>query len=308
MKVIFAGTPEFAAGNLRALIDSNHDVVAVITQPDKPGKRGKQPVPGPVKKTAAQHGLPVLQPEKLKVDDLISFDFDLLVVVAFGQILSDDLLAYPRFGCINVHTSLLPRWRGAAPIQRAILEGDEKTGVTIMEIDKGLDTGDMLAWQDFAIENHDTSATVFEKMLTTGGPLLVSVLDRIERGAIEPVKQSDSGACYAKKVQKEEAEISWQESNSAIDRKVRAFQPSPVAYTFLDDLRVKIHQGTPVTGDGEPGAILDVSKGGVRVACGEGAYLIERIQLPVGKGKILTPSDVLNGRTDLINTAASFNS
>lgn len=306
MKVIFAGTPDFAAGHLASLIGSHHELVAVISQPDRPGKRGKQPVASPVKQIAEAAGLSVLQPQKLQTTDLDGLDFDILVVVAYGQILTTDILRYPRYGCINVHASLLPRWRGAAPVQRSILEGDKTTGVTIMEIDEGLDTGDMLLWREFEIASDDTSASLFQKMLNMGQPLLIEALDRLEEGSLKAVPQDDSKSCYARKITKEEAQLDWNASNAVIDRKVRGYQPDPVAYTFLGDMRVKIHRGQPVEGSGKPGTIINVTKNGISVACGEGAYLIDQVQLPLGKGKVLDPMDVLNGRTDLLHAGAGF--
>ena len=306
MKVVFAGTPDFAAGHLQTLINSHHQISAVICQPDKPGRRGKQPVIGPVKKAAIAADLSILQPEKFAVTDLFELDFDLLVVVAYGQILSLDILKYPKFGCINVHASLLPRWRGAAPVQRSILAGDKTTGITIMEIDEGLDTGDILAAQAFPIEPDDTSGTVFSKMLQSGTKLLVETIDQLSSGQVVPVPQNDEATCYAGKIRLDEARIDWTDSASSIDLRVRAFHPAPVAYTYLGKMRVKIHRGHPVEGSGIPGTVIDINKSGIEIACGTGAYRIEQIQLSTGKGKVMSPADIMNGRADLLHVNASF--
>ena len=309
MKVAFAGTPDFAAGHLQALIDSHHEVAVVVTQPDKPGKRGKKPVASPVKQLATAQNLECLQPSRLTAADLSPFSFDALVVVAYGQILKSDVLNLPQYGCINVHASLLPRWRGAAPVQRAILAGDQQTGVTIIQMDAGLDTGDMLAAEPIVIEPGDAAGPLLEKMLDCGQRLLIRTLDEMEAGTARGVKQDDQDTTYAVKIDKNEAMIEWDASATAIDRKVRAFQPEPVAYTYLSDMRVRIHAGSAESdGQGAPGEVLEVSKRGIRVACGHGVYQITAIQLPVGKGAILSPSDVLNGRTDIIHAGVKLGS
>ena len=306
MKIIFAGTPGFAASHLQALINSHHHVSAVICQPDKPGKRGRQPQSGPVKKTAMDAGLRILQPARLSAGDLQELDFDLLVVVAYGQILNRAVLEYPRFGCINVHASLLPRWRGAAPVQRSILAGDTVTGTTIMLIDEGLDTGDMLASKALPIGSEDTSGSILEKMVATGAPLLIDTIDKLEAGSLVPEQQNDADACYATKIRTEEAHISWADSATNIDLLVRAFQPAPVAFTYIDNVRVKIHRGYPIDGSGSPGTLINLSKNGLDIACGEGAYRVESIQLSIGKGKIMNPTEVINGRADLLNPGVVF--
>ena len=307
MKIIFAGTPEFAAGYLQALIESNHQVVAVISQPDKPGKRGKRLVPSPVKIVAKDAGIPVLQPDRLRLEDISSIDCDLMVVVAFGQILKQDVLDYPRLGCINVHGSILPRWRGAAPVQRAILAGDRSTGVTLIQMDAGLDTGDMLAKAEVVIEPEDTAGDLFSKLGQAGHGLLVSMLNQLEKGNVNPEVQNDDAAVYAHKIEKHEALLDWQAGAESVDRIVRAFYPDPVAYTWLGDKRVRIHEGQVVAGaKGRAGMILDVTKEGVLVGCGNTAYRVSRIQLPIGKGSVLNGADVLNGWTDVLCTGNLF--
>ena len=309
MKIIFAGTPDFAARHLDALITSSHDVVAVVSQPDRPGKRGKKLVPPPVKQVAEAAGLPVIQPERrLKAADLADIEADIMVVVAFGQILKKPVLEFPRLGCINVHASLLPRWRGAAPVQRAILAGDNEFGVTIIQMDEGLDTGDMLGATAFPLAADETAGSLFGKLEAEGPPLLISTLDALEAGTATHRAQSDTGqeTCYAHKIEKEEAHINWHQSAITVDRSVRAFQPDPVAFSFLEDKRVRIHEGQARETEGAPGQILSVSKEGVLVGCGQGSYLITKIQLPVGKGSVLSPADVLNGFGDILHTGTGF--
>lgn len=306
MKIAFAGTPEFAAGHLQALIDSHHEVTVVITQPDRPGKRGRKPVAGPVKQLATSQALTCLQPYQLTSDDLSGFDFELLVVVAYGQILKPDVLQLPHHGCINVHASALPRWRGAAPVQRAILAGDQETGVTLIQMDEGLDTGDMLAMETITIESGDTAGVLFEKMLACGSSLLIDTINAIESGTAAAEPQADAGSCYASKLEKDEACIDWHMPAAAVDRMVRAFNPDPVAYTWLDNMRVRIHQGRIEKGSGTHGQVLEVTKEGILIACGEDAYRVTSIQLPFGKGAVLGPADVLNGRTDILHAGVQL--
>ena len=307
MNIIFAGTPDFAAGYLQALVESNHQVVAVISQPDKPGKRGKRLVPSPVKIVAKEAGIPVLQPDRLRLEDINAIDCDLMVVVAYGQILKQDVLDYPRLGCVNVHGSILPRWRGAAPVQRAILARDRSTGITLIQMDAGLDTGDVLAKAEVTIEPEDSAGDLFSKLGQAGHGLLVSTLDQLEKGNVNPEVQNDDEAVYAHKIEKQEALLDWQTGAENVDRIVRAFNPDPVAYTWLGNKRVRIHAGQVHPGArGRAGMILDVSKQGVLVGCGDTAYCVTRIQLPLGKGSVLTGADVLNGWTDVLCTGNLF--
>ncbi len=302
MKILFAGTPDFAAAHLQALLDSRHRICGVITQPDKPGKRGKRLVPSPVKQLAASRGLALLQPKKLTADDIRRFEADLMVVVAYGQILSGSVLAAPRLGCINVHASLLPRWRGAAPMQHAILAGDEVSGITIIQMDEGLDTGDMLATRQVALDPDETAASLAAKLARVGPAALMEAIDGLESGTVEPVRQDDSRATYAHKITKDDARLHWPDAARTLSRAVRAFNPDPVAYSFLEDLRVKIWAAREVpreSGD-RPGTITALGPDGVTVACGENALLLERVQLPLGKGSILSGVDILNARKDLL--------
>ena len=306
MNILFAGTPAFAAQHLKQLAERGVSFCAVITQPDKPGKRGKKPVPSEVKRVAEQLHLPVLQPAKLTAADITAFAPDLLIVVAYGQILRPDLLALPTHGCINVHASILPRWRGAAPIQRAIEAGDAETGVCIMQMDAGLDTGDVLRQVTCPISPTDTSLTLMEKLSELGVDGLVQTLNDIEQGKLQPLPQPEEGT-YAKKILKQEAQIDWHTDALSIVRKIHAFNPDPVCFSHLNDLRVKFYQAQFVEADNQaPGEILEVSKRGVLVAAKDGAVLLQRLQLPIGKGAILTGSDILNARTDILFPGAIF--
>ncbi len=309
MKVLFAGTPQFAAQYLNGLLSHNVDVVCTITQPDKPGKRGRKPLPSPVKQVATKHNLKIIQPERLSQEDIEPFHADLLLVVAYGQILNSDVLRTPKFGCINVHTSLLPRWRGAAPVQRAILAGDSHTGVCIMQMDEGLDTGDILAQQSTPISPHDTAESLREKLSLLGIETLIEVIHQVSAGTQSAKPQPHQGITYAHKITKKEACCLWRVSSGDIDRSIRAFNPDPICYSFIGDLRIRIYQASIHKTEGlqgEPGEILATSKRGILVACGTGSIMLERIQLPVGKGSILTGSDIINSRSGLFTAGKQF--
>ena len=305
MNILFAGTPEFAAAHLQALLTSEHTVVGVITQPDKPGKRGKQPVASAVKQLALRHHLPVLQPARLRLPDLQQYVVDVMVVVAYGQILKSDVLAYPRLGCINVHGSVLPQWRGAAPVQRAILAGDETSGVCIMEMDVGLDTGAVLQCVQIPIAPRETSASLSEKLSHAGQKALLDVLSELAVGQALATAQVGEPS-YARKLEKHEALIEWNLPALEIDRQIRGFNPDPVAFTHLQDLRLKVWSAVPADPavdknihSNQPGEILAVEKHGVLVACGMGTLWLQSIQVPLGKGSILSAADILNSRKDL---------
>jgi methionyl-tRNA formyltransferase len=309
LKLIFAGTPQFAASHLSAIAESHHQIVAVITQPDKPGKRGKRPIASAVKQVALELDLPLIQSKRLHCQDISAYKADLMIVVAYGQILRTDILQAPARGCINVHASLLPRWRGAAPIQRAILSGDTESGVCIMQMDEGLDTGDVLMRASVNILDQDTSADLANKLTQVGIEALLDTLDKIEEGTITAIPQEESGMTYAKKISKKEARIDWHANSQDIVRLVNAFNPDPIAYTQLDTMRVKIWAATAGTRTNiaNPGEIINLSKAGLEVACIDGSLLIEAMQLPIGKGAILNGSDLMNARKELLAPGKRFN-
>ena len=309
MNIIFAGTPHFSAAHLEALIASERSIVAVITQPDKPGKRGRHEVASPVKEIALAAKLPILQPKKLSLKDLEGYDYDLLIVVAFGQLLSNSILNAPKFGCINVHASLLPRWRGAAPIQRAILAGDKETGICIMQMDAGLDTGDILYRKKVAILKSDTSATLSARIEQTGIESLLATLSQLETNAGDLMPQHNKGVTYAKKIAKREALINWDNSAVKIERHIRAFNPDPISYSFLGSLRIKIWEAKAIPCQKhvvKPGTILKIEKDGIHVAALGDEVVIKRLQLPIGKGGILKARDIINSRTDLFAPGSCF--
>lgn len=298
LKVIFAGTPDFAAQHLAALLDSKHDVVAVYTQPDRPAGRGKKLTASPVKVLGEEHNIPVYQPASLKQDaaqqELAAIEADIMVVVAYGLLLPTAVLNAPKLGCINVHGSILPKWRGAAPIQRAIWAGDSETGVTVMQMDEGLDTGDMLHIATLPIESSDTSATLYDKLAALGPKALVDVLDNFD--SYSPEKQDDALATYAKKLSKEEALINWHDDAAQIERNIRAFNSWPVAWMKIDEHNVKVWSGDVVALDKavSPGTIVSANKEGITIATGKGALRITSLQIP-GK-KALPAADVINAR------------
>jgi methionyl-tRNA formyltransferase len=288
VKIIFAGTPHFAASALEALLANNHEVVAVLTQPDRPAGRGMQLVPSPVKQLAVQHGIAVIQPLTLKSTEvqqqLAALQADVMVVAAYGLILPLPVLQMPRYGCLNIHASLLPRWRGAAPIQRAILAGDIETGITIMQMDEGLDTGAMLFKKPCMIGAHDTAQTLHDKLAILGAQAIIELLSKLDQGSLVGLAQDASKATYAAKLVKSEAELDWTQSAAQLERAVRAYNPVPVAYSSLHGTTIKVWQAKESEeGHGEPGAVLAVNKYGIQVACGQGALCLEVLQRPNGK-------------------------
>jgi methionyl-tRNA formyltransferase len=302
LNIIFAGTPDFAARHLQALLGSEHNVIAVYTQPDRPAGRGKKLTPSPVKVLAEQAGVPVHQPESLRNEqaqaELAALGADIMVVVAYGLILPQAVLDTPRLGCINVHGSLLPRWRGAAPIQRAIWAGDAETGVTIMQMDKGLDTGAMLHKVSLPIAPDDTSASLYDKLAAIGPQALLHTLALLatDKAVAEP--QDDAQANYADKLSKEEALIDWRQPAAHLERCVRAFNPWPVSYFMLDGHNIKVWQAQALDdASGQPpGTLLRAGKAGIDVATGDGVLRLLSLQ-PPGK-KAMSCQDLLNARKD----------
>ncbi|MBU3003517.1 methionyl-tRNA formyltransferase [Paraglaciecola arctica] len=301
LKIIFAGTPEFAALHLQALIDSEHDVIAVYSQPDRPAGRGKKLQASAVKQLALKHDLAVFQPESLKTQEsqlaLAELNADIMVVVAYGLILPSGILNAPKLGCLNVHGSLLPKWRGAAPIQRSLWAGDSETGVTVMQMDEGLDTGAMLLKHSLTISKDDTSATLYQKLAEMGPTALLETLDSLTE--LQPQIQDDKLASYAKKLSKEEAKIDWHLSAEQIERNIRAFNPWPVAFFTRNNANIKVYASEVVISNSAttpPGEIIKSDKQGILVATGNNSLLITKLQLP-GKKPMLA-ADVLNGRAD----------
>jgi methionyl-tRNA formyltransferase len=284
MKIVFAGTPEFALPVLQVLLDSSHEVAAVYTRPDRPSGRGQRLAESPVKRLASRLAIPVCQPGTFRNSGaqavLAAFGADLMIVVAYGLILPSTVLAVPRLGCINVHASLLPRWRGAAPIQRAILAGDRETGVCLMQMDAGLDTGPVLASAACLIEPDDTGGALHDRLSVLGAQLLKENLDRIFRGELEPHAQDHSQASYADKLEKAEAMIDWSMSAEQIACQVRAYNPWPVAETRYLGRQLRIWEAQPLTMATEqpPGTVLAAGKTGIDVACGVGVLRILSVQ------------------------------
>ncbi|WP_373974434.1 methionyl-tRNA formyltransferase [Chitinibacter sp. SCUT-21] len=287
MKIIFAGTPDFAASALEALIAAGHDIALVLTQPDRPSGRGMKLTASAVKEVALKHGLTVYQPEKLRTAEqqapLKGIDADVMVVAAYGIILPQAVLDLPRLGCLNIHASLLPRWRGAAPIQRAILAGDAETGITIMQMDAGLDTGDMLSIHRTAILSDDNATTLHDKLAAQGAQAIVAALNDLPQLQSTRQVQPEEGVTYAEKLKKEEAQIVWSASASELDRMIRAFNPFPSAQTTWQGQALKIWQASVTEGHGAPGEILALEKEAIIVACGENALRITELQKAGGK-------------------------
>jgi methionyl-tRNA formyltransferase len=287
MRLIFAGTPEFAALALSALIDAGHDIPLVLTQPDRPAGRGMKLKMSPVKEVALRHGISVAQPENLKTDaarqPILDACADAMVVAAYGLILPQSVLDMPRLGCINIHASLLPRWRGAAPIHRAIEAGDLETGITLMQMDKGLDTGAMLSRAVTPIQPDDTTGSLHDRLAELGAREIVHLLPQLAAGAVIASPQDDSQANYAAKISKEEARLDWTRPAAVLDRQIRAFNPFPGAYCLLDGVALKIWRARPVSDTGAAGSILALGDGELHIACGVGALAISEVQKAGGK-------------------------
>jgi len=300
MRIVFAGTPEFAAEHLKALLDSPYEIVAVYTQPDRPAGRGQKLMPSAVKALAVAHGIPVLQPQTLRnaeaQAELAALQPDLMVVVAYGLILPQAVLDIPRLGCINSHASLLPRWRGAAPIQRAVEAGDTESGVTVMRMEAGLDTGPMLLKVATPISAEDTGGSLHDRLAQMGPPAVVQAIAGLADGSLQGEVQNDALATYAHKLNKDEARLDWCRPAVELERLIRAFNPWPVRHSTLDGESVKVLAANVAAGKGEPGEILSASKDGLVVACGDQALSLTRLQLPGGKA--LSFNDLFNSRRE----------
>lgn len=300
LRIVFAGTPEFAAEHLKALLDTPHQIVAVYSQPDRPAGRGQKLTPSPVKQLALQHAIPVYQPQTLRDPlaqaELAALKPDLMVVVAYGLILPQVVLDIPRLGCINSHASLLPRWRGAAPIQRAVEAGDGESGVTVMQMEAGLDTGPMLLKVSTPISADDSGGSLHDRLAALGPQAVIDAISGLAAGTLQGQVQDDSLATYAHKLNKEEARIDWSRPAVELERLVRAFHPWPICHSTLNGEALKVHAAQLGEGSGAPGTILAADKSGLTVACATGALRLTRLQLPGGKA--LNFSDLFNSRRE----------
>lgn len=300
LRIVFAGTPDFAAKHLHALINSHHEVIAVFTQPDRPAGRGNKITASPVKQLALEHNIAIYQPATLKKEEnqqlIAELNADIMIVVAYGLILPQVVLDMPKLGCLNVHGSLLPRWRGAAPIQRACWAGDSETGVTIMQMDAGLDTGDMLFKVTCPITATDTSASLYDKLAQLGPEALLTTLTQMTTGQAVPEKQQPSLVTYAEKLSKQEAKLDWQLSAEQLERCIRAFNPWPISYFEINGEPVKVWQANVIDQHSEqtPGTILQANKDGIQVATAKGILNLTQLQ-PAGK-KAMSAADILNSR------------
>lgn len=306
MRIVFMGTPDFAVPTLKALIESRHDVVAVYTKPDEIRGRDQKPSYSPVKKCALSYGIPVVQPKSLKwasrVEELSSFSPDVIVVAAYGLILRKNVLELPKYGCINVHASLLPKYRGAAPIQWTVLNGEKETGITVMQMDEGLDTGDILKTVRIPVDPKETAGSLFDKLSLLGGEALLQVLDEAERGDLHPVPQGESTTEYAKMLTKEMGRLDFSNAAVVLERQIRGFSPWPSAYSDLNGRLVKILAAEVISEqfDDEPGTIVRIDKDSFTVSTGEGGLLVTGIQLE-GK-KAMDTASFLRGNVLTVGT------
>lgn len=299
MKIIFMGTPDFAAASLEALIDSRHEIQAVVTQPDKPKGRKGELTPSPVKVIAKREGIKVYQPLKVRDEEFVktlrAYNPDVMVVVAFGQIIPLSILQMPKFGCVNIHGSLLPKYRGAAPIQWAVLDGEKETGITTILMDEGIDTGDILLKKTIKIEADETSGSLFDKLMALGAKTILETLDELEKGNLTPTKQGESPTAYAKMLTKAMGLIDFTRSAKELDCFVRGMDPWPSAYTLLAGKTLKLWKVRAVEGGGKAGSVIEIGKEGFTIACGEGAIEVLEVQLE-GK-KRMSAGDFLKGST-----------
>ena len=299
MKIIFMGTPDFAAASLEALIDSRHEIQAVVTQPDKPKGRKGELTPSPVKVVAEEKGIKVYQPLKVRDEEFVktlrAYNPDVIVVVAFGQIIPLSILQMPKFGCVNIHGSLLPKYRGAAPIQWAVLDGEKETGITTILMDEGIDTGDILLKKTIQIDTDETSGSLFDKLMALGAETILETLDELEKGNLTPTKQGESPTAYAKMLTKAMGLIDFTKSAKELDCFVRGMDPWPSAYTLLSGKTLKLWKVRVVEGGGKAGSVIDIDKESFTIACGEGAIEVLEVQLE-GK-KRMSAGDFLKGST-----------
>ncbi|MCW8417729.1 methionyl-tRNA formyltransferase [Fluoribacter dumoffii] len=310
LNIIFAGTPEFGLPCLDALLHSTHHIQAIYTQPDRPAGRGRKLQASAVKEWAVSHQIPVYQPQNFKnpeaISELAALKPDVMVVIAYGLILPKAVLEIPRLGCINVHASLLPRWRGASPIQSAILHGDKETGVTIMQMDAGMDTGAMLRKVICPISASETAQSLHDKLAQISAEPLLQTLNELAAQTLHPEIQNDELATYAKKINKEDALINWHDAAGEIDCKIRAFNPWPIAYTALHEEILRIHKAQVVSLETKqvPGTVIAIDKKGLVVATGDQGLLIEKIQFP--GGKVISIADWLNSSKSTLHTGYVF--
>lgn len=299
MKIIFMGTPDFAAASLEALIDSRHEIQAVVTQPDKPKGRKGELTPSPVKVIAKREGIKVYQPLKVRdeefVDTLRAYNPDVMVVVAFGQIIPLSILKMPKYGCVNIHGSLLPKYRGAAPIQWAVLDGEKETGITTILMDEGIDTGDILLKKTIKIDTDETSGSLFDKLMALGAETILETLDELEKGSLTPTKQGESPTAYAKMLTKAMGLIDFTKPAKELDCFVRGMDPWPSAYTLLSGKTLKLWKVRAVEGGGKAGSVIDIDKESFTIACGEGA--IEVLEVQLESKKRMSAGDFLKGST-----------
>ena len=311
MRIVFAGTPDFAATALKALLEAGYNLVGVYSQPDRPAGRGRKLMPSPVKQVALDAGIPVFQPVSLKPEDaqqeLAALKPDVMIVAAYGLILPKAVLDIPTHGCLNIHASLLPRWRGAAPIQRAIAAGDPETGITIMQMDEGLDTGDMLLKTSTPIHADDTGGSLHDRLADMGGKAIVGALVQLANSELAPEPQNDADANYAHKLSKEEGHIDWSRSAIEIERLIRAFNPWPGTFTDLGEQRIRLHQASALdqSSDKLPGTVISREREGVEVACGTGTLKITSVQLPGSKAQSI--SDLINGGKQVLLPGQELN-